>query len=355
MDQFLFSLVILLIALNLTNCESSMKGISFSKGLSPNLVSKYQAFIIDQWGVLHDGKELYPGSLNTMKKLRDNGKKTVMLSNSSKRKANSIAGLKKVGLDPSIYFDEIVTSGEMAWQFIESREICKGGFVTQSGGSTLKVILMGNGADDEEYLTSCGCVVSSIEEADFILARGTFCLQVGIEEVHEYPDAFDLLKSSTLEAILEACALRKLPMLVSNPDFYRPGSGQPMPGLIADKYKRKLTKEASTPIIKYFGKPFDDVYESCFASLGIPDKSTICGIGDSLEHDIIGASAAGMGSIFIENGVHCESLGTLEGTAASAGKEKVSELIFAVGRRSGRDPGLCEPTTSVPCFQWIEE
>ena len=41
---------------------------------------------------------------------------------------NSIAGLLKVGLDPSIYFDEIVTSGEMAWQYIESREITKDGF-----------------------------------------------------------------------------------------------------------------------------------------------------------------------------------------------------------------------------------
>ena len=167
-------------------------------------------------------------------------------------------------------------------------------------------------------------------------------------------DALDLLKSPELEAVLDSSASRKLPMLVSNPDFYRPGSGQPMPGLIADKYRKKLTKELSKPLIKYFGKPFDDVYQKCFAALGIADKSRICGIGDSLEHDIMGANKAGMGSIFIENGVHCESLGTVEGPCLCWGGW--ARLVIAtIGEERGKHPALCEPTISVPCFQWVED
>ena len=170
---FVLLLCVFAVILNLT---SSVK-MQLSKGLSTKLISGYDAFIIDQWGVLHDGKQLYKGTIEAMQKLRDCGKRTVMLSNSSKRRENSIAGLLKVGLDPSIYFDEIVTSGEMAWQYIESREITKDGFVSSSGETPLKVLLMGNGADDQEYVSSCGCVISSVEEADFILARGTFSIQ----------------------------------------------------------------------------------------------------------------------------------------------------------------------------------
>ena len=49
----------------------------------------------------------------------------------------------------------------------------------------LKVLLMGNGADDQST-SSCGCVISR-READFILARGTFSIQA--EDNAEFPDA----------------------------------------------------------------------------------------------------------------------------------------------------------------------
>ena len=58
-----------------------------------SLISRYDAFIIDQWGVLHDGKVLYPEALATMDLLKAASKKTIMLSNSSKRVGSSIAGL----------------------------------------------------------------------------------------------------------------------------------------------------------------------------------------------------------------------------------------------------------------------
>lgn len=324
---------------------------SFQKGLSASMIANIDAFVIDQWGVLHDGKVLYEGALGAMTKLTEAGKKTVMLSNSSKRKDASIAGLKKVGLDPSIFFHEIVTSGELGWQYIKERQVKE---LMNSGvadGSSFKVVCFGNSQDDDEYLNSAGCVVSTPEEADFILARGTGCVQVKDGTV-AFEDAFDLLLSDELKVILEECAKRKLPMLVTNPDFYRPGSGQPMPGLIAKKYAELI---GSSDRIKYFGKPYDDVYQACFESLGVGDKSRIAGIGDSLDHDIMGASLSGINSIFVENGVHCQQLGTEEGSQTSSGLTKVSELIAVVGEESGKPAALCEPTYSIPCFRWVEE
>ena len=39
------------------------------------------------------------------------------------------------------------------------------------------------------------------------------------------------------------------------------------------------------------------------------DKSRICGVGDSLLHDVEGARRAGIDSIFIANGIHAQALG----------------------------------------------
>ena len=311
-----------------------MKGIiDYQRGLT-SIISRYDAFIIDQWGVLHDGKVLYPEALATMNLLKAASKKTIMLSNSSKRVGSSIVGLKKVGLDPAKYFDDIVTSGELAWNFIEG-----------GGMSGNKVFLFGNGQDDDEYISSLDCVVACPEDADFILARGTF--SICGSNVKEFPDAFDLLASEALNEGLKVCASRSLPMVCSNPDFYRPGSGQPMPGKIAATYEALMGGRDS---IKFFGKPYKDSYEACFKSLPGVDKARVAGIGDSLDHDIVGAARNGVKSIFIENGVHCTTLGSKEGAPDSLGSETVEALIESIARESG-DGDHCIPTHSVPCFQ----
>lgn len=239
-------------------------------------VSKfYDSFIIDQWGVLHDGKTPYTGVKECLQKLKDDGKNLILLSNSSKRKANSVKGLDKVGIK-SILFDEIVTSGELAWNAIMDRKFdfkispLSATSVWQQNSDmtatsddserTLKVFVIGNNDDDAEYIRSCGCVLSPPESADFILARGTFCIMTGSEASISpsstkepsslstkepsssgptepsldgsvaFSNAEDLI--ANIDPYLQRCMARGLPMLVSNPDFTRPGSGAPMPGQI---------------------------------------------------------------------------------------------------------------------------
>jgi ribonucleotide monophosphatase NagD (HAD superfamily) len=246
-------------------------------------VSKfYDSFIIDQWGVLHDGKTPYTGVTECLQKLKDDGKNLILLSNSSKRKANSVKGLDKVGIK-SILFDEIVTSGELAWNAIIDRNFDFKITSATSAGQvdsdvtatsndskrTLKVFVIGNNDDDTEYIRSCGCVLSPPESADFVLARGTFCIMTGSETSTSskasspsstkepsplstkepsssgpsepsldgsvaFSNAEDLI--ANVDPYLQRCIVRGLPMLVSNPDFTRPGSGAPMPGQIGTLY-----------------------------------------------------------------------------------------------------------------------
>ena len=51
------------------------------------VADRYALFLIDQWGVMHDGHTPYPGAVECMANLQQMGKKIILLSNSSKRKA----------------------------------------------------------------------------------------------------------------------------------------------------------------------------------------------------------------------------------------------------------------------------
>lgn len=103
------------------------------KEISP----KYDTFIIDQWGVIHDGKTPYPGAFDCLEYLKAEKKKLIMLSNSSKRKSSSIKGLEKVGINANIW-DEIVTSGELGWNMIKTRNILTRNIESKEDGRLLR-------------------------------------------------------------------------------------------------------------------------------------------------------------------------------------------------------------------------
>ena len=50
------------------------------RGLS-QIQSKYDAFFIDLWGVIHNGVQLYPGAINVLENLNKLNKRYVLISN----------------------------------------------------------------------------------------------------------------------------------------------------------------------------------------------------------------------------------------------------------------------------------
>jgi ribonucleotide monophosphatase NagD (HAD superfamily) len=192
-------------------------------------------------------------------------------------------------------------------------------------GEDLRIFVFGNGDDDEEYVASCSSavMVQSPREAHLVLARGTFTIGAT-----KYESAEDAMRH--VDAALLECCEAGLPMLVANPDFHRPdASKSPMPGQIAARY----AKMSGAGLIQQVGKPFPLVFEEGLASIGgggssaaqgrekkRKAKSTnrVCMIGDSIEHDVLGAHRFGIDSVWIQNGVHSSDLGTREGTHAPA-------------------------------------
>jgi ribonucleotide monophosphatase NagD (HAD superfamily) len=63
--------------------------------------------------------------------------------------------------------------------------------------------------------------------------------------------------------------------------------------------------------VRWHGKPFHSVYETCLGLLGIEDRSRILAVGDSLRTDIAGAAGAGLDSVLIAGGIHAEEFGRI--------------------------------------------
>ena len=58
-------------------------------------LDKYDTVLLDMWGVMHDGSKPYEGVLDAVRRLKEAGKTLIIVSNSSKRKENSIKMLEK--------------------------------------------------------------------------------------------------------------------------------------------------------------------------------------------------------------------------------------------------------------------
>ena len=346
---------------------------------------------------MHDGTIPYPGVLDVIQKLRQANKELIILSNSSKRKDNSIKVLTKLGFNPLQDFTKIITSGEVSYQLLrqvskastsESSATADGSDdddidsdLTPQPWSVLadtvnnNVFCLGSGDDDEEYIQSCGWKLSTIDEASLIVARGTFAISDGSQTTHKKHDGENAYETRLQES-LELAANRQLPMIVCNPDKIRPDSDRsPMPGQIGDAYERELQKlqpEDSSieerklvaeNLVKRIGKPFSDVYE-----IALRGKSTTtttvraCMIGDALETDVTGGTLQNIDTVWVINdGIHnvaveerLEKIGDESDADDSRFSKACSGVVDEFNQQTetyakGRQ---LRPTMIVPHFRW---
>ena len=70
----------------------------------------YDSFLIDQWGVLHDGRKPYPGAVQCLDRLIGSGKQVILISNSGKRAFENEIRLNKIGFPAESYTCLLYTS-----------------------------------------------------------------------------------------------------------------------------------------------------------------------------------------------------------------------------------------------------
>ena len=67
-----------------------------------DLADQYDAFLLDQFGVIHDGKTAYEGAVEAVSELQRRKKKIVILSNSSRRKRDTLTRLRAMGFESDV-------------------------------------------------------------------------------------------------------------------------------------------------------------------------------------------------------------------------------------------------------------
>ncbi len=264
-------------------------GVVHFASLAP-LAAAFEGFILDQWGVLHDGTRPYPGAVECLARLHAAGKRIVVLSNSSRREADNLRLLERIGFDIDL-IDRLVSAGEDARNALKSRtsafhrDLGRRCYAFTRGGE--RSLLEGIGLE----------FVDTVQEADFLAVIGTDSPRLGVEDY---------------QAMLRAALARSLPMVCANPDLARltPGGNIEAPGVLAQRY------EALGGTVLYHGKPHRAIYDSCLAALGCL-AGKVLAIGDSMEHDVLGAVRVGIRSALIPGGMHGPELGVAWGDAPS--------------------------------------
>jgi HAD superfamily hydrolase (TIGR01459 family) len=239
----------------------------------------YDLFLLDQWGVLHNGAAIHPGACEALQALRAAGKSVVLISNSSRRASVSEEGLERMGIERDLY-DRIVTSGELAWSAMKRRD------EPYYAGLGRRCMMFTWGGD-KRFLDGLDFeAVESMDEADFVLLSGTSGASV-----------------ADYEPALRQAAQRGLPMVCLNRDLV---SVDPEGRLVDCSGKLAQRYEALGGAVRYHGKPGIEIYQACL-DLAPRHQSPIA-IGDSLPHDIAGANGAGIDSILVIGGIHAFDL-----------------------------------------------
>ncbi len=236
--------------------------------------NNYDYYIIDLWGVLHDGHEPYKGAKNALANLEKAGKKIILLSNAPRRASKAKETLENLGFTPDLYH-LLLTSGEVTYHYVKAHpELGK------------KYYYIGP-QKDLHLLDGLGLAqVHNASEADFAVATG----------FEGFGSTFEEKKHQ-----LDECLNYKLKLLVANPDklvVKQTGEEQICSGLMGDYY----SKNSGQAI--YFGKPHKNAYDECLEFFGTKDTKRILCIGDSLHTDIAGANMLGAGGLFVIGGIH---------------------------------------------------
>ena len=243
----------------------------------------YDGFIVDLWGVVHDGVAPYPAALECLRRLA--GSRVLLLSNAPRRASSTRRMLQRMGLGDELYTG-ILTSGEAVWLALHDRAdpwfARLGSRVYHLGPERDRGILDGLGLRRADRP----------DGADFVLNTG--------------PDD-DVAHAATLDVFvpeLQACLDAGLPMICANPDLVvmRDGVRLLCAGSLAAYYAQAGGDVAS------FGKPEPAIYAMALGMLGVP-HARVLAVGDSLHTDIAGAAAAGLASAWVLGGIHSDLLG----------------------------------------------
>jgi len=235
----------------------------------------YDTFVIDLWGVIHDGITLNEKAIEAVDQLKKHSKKIVFLSNAPRPSTKVVDFLLKMKMDRK-YLSNVMTSGEAAMHAINQNKFGK------------KFFHLGP-ARDTAIFEKIKENKTTIDSCEFILCTGLFDEDdpdINKTQLHE--NDLNYYKNFLINHISKK-------LVCTNPDLivHRGDKEEYCAGYIA-----KIFEEIGGKVI-YYGKPHKEIYDMCFE----PNEKVLA-IGDNLRTDIKGANNLNKDCLFISNGVH---------------------------------------------------
>ena len=237
------------------------------------LADRYDAFILDGYGVINVGPEPVPGIVDTVRALRAAGRAVMVLTNGAGRPSRHTAH-RYVGWGLDIPEHLVVSSRDALEASLAARP---------------RPGLWGVVAQPDSRLDTLpvGTVLLEDDEAPYRRAAGFIILR---------SEQWSLARHKLL-----ADALREVPrpVLVANPDISAP---YPDECYSAEPGYWALRLEAETGIrCEPYGKPFAPAFELALSRLGrtAARRERVAMVGDGLYTDVLGGLAAGLGTVLV--------------------------------------------------------
>jgi HAD superfamily hydrolase (TIGR01459 family) len=240
------------------------------------LASGCDAWIVDIWGVMHNGARAYDAACHACIRFRSGGGIVALLSNAPRPFAAVIPNLDRLGV-PREAYDLGVTSGDVTRGMIEAWQ--------------RRPLLHIGPERDKGLFEGFDVRFAPAEAAEVVVCSGLF------DDTRETP--------ANYAELFEGLLARRVPMICANPDLVVERGQQLVycAGALAAAY------EAKGGEVSYAGKPHAPIYGRTLAAIeglkGRPvQKERILAIGDGIDTDLRGAHGAGLRSVFIASAVH---------------------------------------------------
>ncbi|MDY0028392.1 MAG: TIGR01459 family HAD-type hydrolase [Pseudobdellovibrionaceae bacterium] len=256
-----------------------MANTKFCQGIS-DISDSYTGFIIDTWGVLHDSEKVFDGAIECLKELKSRKKFVLLMSNSELRSVQMAKNLEKMGLPEGMY-SEILTAGEMLYHGINQQKDA----VFSGLGKTCYLI---GGERTRTFLEQTDTeLVKNLDDASYLMVSGWDNLE---GEVADYEDK------------LRESIRRRMKIICINPDSR---------ALLGTNYKTKTIQisrriQELGGVVQMIGKPYKPMFHHAIHILHRNDiypGQTVM-IGDTMAHDITGASLVNMDTCLVRSGMH---------------------------------------------------
>jgi HAD superfamily hydrolase (TIGR01459 family) len=246
-----------------------------ASNLAP-FIPRYDLFLCDVWGVVHNGLAAFPAANDALTRARAAGVTVIMVSNAPRPGAVVKKQIARYGVPASAY-DDVVASGDVTREELAARP-------------GARVFHLGAERDLPNY-EGLDLTLVDLEHADLVVCTGLF------HDDTETPDDY--------RRLMAEIKARELPLICANPDIVVERGDRLVwcAGALTAIYDELGGKTI------YAGKPHAPIYRlslkraAALRGREVPG-SRVLAIGDGVKTDLAGAARQEIDCLFVLRGIH---------------------------------------------------